>query len=32
VGRAFTEFKHPVHTIDELIEEIRKGNCRRMTL
>ena len=32
VGRAFTEFKNPVHTMDELIEEIRKGNCKRMTL
>jgi len=32
VGRAFTEFRNPVHTIDELIEEIRKGNCRGMTL
>jgi hypothetical protein len=32
VGRAFTEFKNPPHTIDELIEEIRKGNCRGMTL
>jgi hypothetical protein len=32
VGRAFTEFKNPVNTIDELIEEIRKENCRGMTL
>jgi len=32
VGRAFTEFKNPVHTMDELIEEIRKGNCKGMTL
>jgi predicted metal-dependent phosphoesterase TrpH len=32
VGRAFTEFKNPVHTIDELIEEIKKGNCKGMTL
>ena len=32
VGRAFTEFKHPIHTIGELIEEIKKGNCRGMTL
>ncbi len=32
VGRAFTEFKNSVHTIDELIEEIKKGNCRGMTL
>lgn len=27
VGRAFTEFKNPVHTMEELIEEIKKGNC-----
>src|SRR4030066_1741048 len=32
VGRAFTEFKNPVHTINELIEEIKKGNCKGMTL
>jgi predicted metal-dependent phosphoesterase TrpH len=32
VGRAFTEFTNPVHTIDELIEEIKKGNCKGMTL
>jgi predicted metal-dependent phosphoesterase TrpH len=32
VGRAFTEFTYPVHTVHELIEEIRKGNCRGMTL
>ena len=32
VGRAFTEFKNSVRTIDELIEEIKKGNCRGMTL
>ncbi len=31
VGRAFTEFKNPVHTIDELVEEIKKGNCKGMT-
>jgi len=31
VGRAFTEFKNSVHTIDELIEEIKKGNCKGMT-
>ena len=30
VGRAFTEFKNSVHTIDELIEEIKKGNCKGM--
>jgi predicted metal-dependent phosphoesterase TrpH len=32
VGSAFTEFKNPVQTIGELIEEIKKGNCRGMTL
>jgi predicted metal-dependent phosphoesterase TrpH len=32
VGRAFTEFRNPVHTIDELIEEIKKGNCKGITL
>jgi len=32
VGRAFTEFKNPVHTIDELVEEIKKGNCKGMIL
>jgi predicted metal-dependent phosphoesterase TrpH len=32
VGRAFTEFENPVHTIEELIEEIKKGNCKGMTL
>lgn len=32
VGRAFTEFKNPVHTIHELIEEIKKGNCKGMSL
>jgi hypothetical protein len=32
VGRAFTGFKNPVHTMDELIEEIRKGNCKGTTL
>ena len=30
VGKAFTEFTNPVHTVDELIEEIRRGNCRGM--
>ena len=30
VGRAFTEFKNPVHTIDELIEEIKMGYCKGM--
>jgi predicted metal-dependent phosphoesterase TrpH len=32
VGRAFTEFKNPVYTIGELIEEIKKGNCKGMIL
>jgi len=32
VGGAFTEFKNPVHTIGELIEEIKSGNCRGMSL
>ena len=32
VGMAYTEFKNPVRTIDELIEEIKKGNCKGVTL
>jgi hypothetical protein len=32
VGRAFTEFKNPVVTMEELIEEIKKGNCKGVTL
>ena len=32
VGRAFTEFKNPVYTIGELIEEIKNGNCKGMIL
>jgi predicted metal-dependent phosphoesterase TrpH len=32
VGRAFTEFENPVYTIDELIEKIKKGNCKGMIL
>jgi predicted metal-dependent phosphoesterase TrpH len=32
VGRAFTEFKNPVQTIEELIEAIKKGNCKGMIL
>jgi hypothetical protein len=32
VGRAFAEFKNPVDTMDELIEETKRGNCREMTL
>jgi predicted metal-dependent phosphoesterase TrpH len=31
VGRAFTEFKNPIHTIDQLVEEIKKGNCKGTT-
>jgi hypothetical protein len=27
VGRAFTVFKNPLHTIEEVVEEIKKGNC-----
>jgi predicted metal-dependent phosphoesterase TrpH len=30
VGKAFTEFTNPVRTMDELIEEIRRENCRGM--
>jgi hypothetical protein len=32
VSRAFTEFENPIHTIDELVEEIKKGNCKGMIL
>jgi len=32
VGQAFTEFKNPVRTIEELVEEIRRGNCRGKVL
>ena len=32
VGRAFTEFKNPIHSIDELIEEIKEGNCNGVLL
>jgi predicted metal-dependent phosphoesterase TrpH len=32
VGRALTEFKNPVHTIEGLIDEIKKGNCKGMTV
>jgi predicted metal-dependent phosphoesterase TrpH len=32
VGLAFTEFNSLVHTIDELIEEIKKGNCKGVIL
>ena len=31
VGQAFTVLNNPVHTIEELIEEIKKGNCNGMT-
>ena len=31
VGRVFTEFDNPVRTLRELVEEIKKGNCRGMT-
>ncbi len=31
VGRAFTQFKNRVHTMEELIGEIREGNCRGVT-
>ena len=27
-GRAFTKFKNPVHAMDVLIEEIKRGNCK----
>jgi predicted metal-dependent phosphoesterase TrpH len=32
VGRAFTELKNHVHTVEDLIEEIRMGNCKGMVL
>jgi len=28
VGRAFTEFLNPMQTIDDMVGEIKKGNCR----
>jgi hypothetical protein len=28
VGRAVTEFVKPIHTLDDMIREIKKGNCR----
>ena len=31
VGRAFTVFQRPVHTIEEVVEGIRKGDCMGMT-
>jgi len=30
VGRSFTEFANPVRTIDDLIKEIKEGNCKGM--
>ena len=32
VGRAFTLFKNPVHTLDELIKEIKNRNCKGTTI
>lgn len=32
LGNAFTQFKNPVHTMEELIGEIRGGDCSGMTL
>jgi hypothetical protein len=32
LGNAFTQFKNPVHTVEELIGEIRRGNCRERIL
>jgi len=29
-GRAFTSFRYPVRTIDELTEEIKLGRCEGM--
>ena len=31
-GLGFTEFKNPVHGMDELIAEIKKGSCKGVTL
>jgi hypothetical protein len=31
VGTAFTEFDNPVHTMHDLVREIRAGNCRGTT-
>ena len=28
VGRACTEFVNPIQTMDDMIREIKKGNCR----
>lgn len=32
VGRAYTVFTNPIQTMDDLISEIRKGNCRGMDI
>jgi predicted metal-dependent phosphoesterase TrpH len=32
VGAAFTVFENSAHTMDELVQEIKKGNCRGMKL
>jgi predicted metal-dependent phosphoesterase TrpH len=32
VGEAFTLFDHSVHTIDDIVKEIRNGNCNGMTV
>jgi hypothetical protein len=32
VGLAFTVFDNPVHTMREMILEIKKGKCRGMSL
>ncbi|MGV8073507.1 MAG: PHP domain-containing protein [Syntrophobacteraceae bacterium] len=32
VGRGFTVFKNPVKTIDDMIDQIRKGNCQGAVL
>ena len=31
VGKAFTVFDNPVRSVDELVIEIKKGNCKGMT-
>lgn len=28
VGRACTEFSNPIRTVDDMIREVKKGNCR----
>ena len=32
VGKAFTEFKNSVHTMNDLTEEIKKGNWKAVAL